>query len=122
MRKYAPGSPGKPELYEFQNKHQHRRRWASSPAFSGDLHISRKLFQSIQTESMKVSRVFMKGMTKRHHDMYEAARGQDPLDFSHDIVGALYVLEDGVTLDTLELIAGKRQTVCIRHDVHARPG
>jgi len=120
VREYAPGSPGEPELDELQNKNQHRRRRTSPPAFSGDLQISRQFLQSIQTESMKVSRIFVERMTKWRDDMYVAARGQYALNFPHDIVWTLYVLKDSVALNTLELIAGKREMVGICHNVHAR--
>ena len=64
----------------------------------------------------------MERMTKRHDNMYDAARSQYPLNFSHYIVGTLYVLKNSVALNPLELIAGKREMVCIRHNVHAGHG
>jgi len=69
---------------------------------------------------MKVSRVFVERMTKWHDDMYDAARRQYALDFSHHIVGTLHVLKNSVALNTLELVVGKREMVRIRRNVHAR--
>ncbi len=68
---------------------------------------------------MKVFWVFMERMTKWHDDMYDAAWSQYPLNLPHDIVWTLYVLKNSVALNTLELIARKRETMCIRHNVDA---
>ncbi len=75
MGGYAPKPPREPEFDELQNKHKHGRCRTSAPAFGSDLQITRQFLQAIQTESMKVSGVFMERMTERHDDMYEAARG-----------------------------------------------
>src|SRR5437867_1822464 len=61
----------------------------------------------------------MKRMAERNNQMGEAPAGEHPLDFAHDLLWMLDMLQHGVALDPLEQARRKRQVLRRGHDIDA---
>ena len=62
----------------------------------------------------------MEWMAKRDNNVDRSARRQAAVDFCDDLPRIDCVLQHGITFDSLEKIASKRQCLGIAEDVHAQ--
>ena len=113
----SQGAPRQPEFHVFEQHDEQRRGGSGAPAFAHDLEITGKLAETVGRVAPEITRIFVKSMAERDHDMRVAAWGQHALNFLHDGCGVLDVFENRIALHSLEEAVGKREAFRIGGDI-----